>query len=57
MEDIPNAVDKIEYGGAESKSISKDEAKEMQEKVQNGETEALDLTFKEDVNTHEVSKE
>lgn len=56
VEDIPNAVDKIEYGGAESKSISKDEAKEMQEKVQNGETEALDLTFKEDVNTHEVLK-
>lgn len=56
VEDISNAVDKIEYEGAESKAISKAEAKEMQEKVQNGETDALDLTFEKDVNTHDVLK-
>lgn len=56
VKDISNAVDKIEYGGAGSKSISKAEVKDMQRRVQNGETNALDLTFKNDVNTHEVLK-
>ena len=56
VNDIPNGVDKIEYGGAESKSISKQEAKEMQKKAQSGDKNALDLSFKNDVSTHEVLK-
>ena len=56
VNDIPNGVDKIEYGGAESKPLSKQEAKEMQEKVQSGDIDALDLNFKNDVSTHEVLK-
>ena len=56
VNDISNGVDKIEYGGAESKSISKSEIKEMQEKVQSGDKNALDLNFKDDVNTHDVLK-
>ena len=56
VQDIPNGVDKIEYGGAESKSISKAQVKEMQEKVQNGDKSAVELDFKNDVSTHEVLK-
>ena len=56
VNDIPNGVDKIEYGGAESKPISKQEAKEMQKKAQSGDKNALDLSFKNDVSTHEVLK-
>ena len=56
VNDIPNGVDKIEYGGAESKPLSKQEAKEMQEKVQSGNKNATDLSFKNDVSTHEVLK-
>lgn len=56
VNDISNGVDKIEYGGAESKSISKSEIKEMQEKVQSGDKNALDLNFKDDVNTYDVLK-
>lgn len=56
VNDIPNGVDKIEYGGAESKPLSKQEAKEMQKKVQSGDINALDLNFKNDVNTYEVLK-
>ena len=56
VNEIPNGVDKIEYGGAKSKPLSKQEAKEMQEKVQSGDKNALDLNFKNDVNTHEVLK-
>ena len=56
VNDIPNGVDKIEYGGAESKPISKSEIKNMQEKVQSGDKNALDLSFKNDVSTHEVLK-
>ena len=56
VNDIPNGVDKIEYGGAKSKPISKSEIKNMQEKVQSGDKNALDLSFKNDVSTHEVLK-
>ena len=56
VNDIPNGVDKIEYGGAESKPISKSEIKNMQEKVQSGDKNALDLNFKNNVSTHEVLK-
>jgi hypothetical protein len=54
--DVSNSTDKIEYGVAESKPISKAEAKEMQNKVQKGDKNALDLNFKNDVPIQEVLK-
>lgn len=54
--DVSNAETTIKSGGAESKPLSKAEVKEMQEKVQAGDIDALNLSFEKDVSTHEVLK-
>lgn len=56
VNDIANSVDRIEYVGVESIPISKAEVKEMQNKVQSGDKNALDLTFEKDVNINKVLK-
>ncbi|MFR8990261.1 MAG: hypothetical protein ACLVH9_03755 [Fusobacterium sp.] len=56
VKDVSNSTDKVEYGGAESKPLSKAEVKEMQNKVQKGDKNALDLNFKKDVPIQEVLK-
>ena len=48
---IENSVDKIEYGEVKSKSISKTELKDMQEKYQEGNKEAVKFSFEKDVDT------
>jgi len=55
--DIENSVDKIEYGEVKSKSISKTELKEMQEKYQEGNKEAVKFSFEKDVDTIAITKQ
>lgn len=47
----------IKYGGAESKPISKMEVKELQNKVQSGETESVKQSFKNNVDVKALSKQ
>ena len=55
--DIENSVDKIEYGEVKSKSISKTELKDMQEKYQEGNKEAVKFSFEKDVDTIAITKQ
>lgn len=48
---------KIEYGGGESKPISKKEVKEIQKDVQNGKIESSQQSFKNNVDIKAVSKQ
>ena len=56
-ENIKNAMDKISYGGAESKTISKQEIKNMQNEVQSGNIEAVQKSFRNDVDTLAIGKQ
>ena len=55
--DIENSVDRIEYGEVKSKSISKTELKDMQEKYQSGDKEAVKFSFEKDVDTIAITKQ
>ena len=55
--DIENSVDRIEYGEVKSKSISKTELKDMQEKYQEGNKEAVKFSFEKDVDTIAITKQ
>lgn len=55
--DIPNAVDKIKFGEVESKNISKEEIKNIQEKYQSGDKEAVKFSFEKDVDALAISKQ
>lgn len=55
--DIPNAVDKMKFGEVESKNISKEEIKNIQEKYQSGDKEAVKFNFEKDVDTLAISKQ
>ena len=54
--DIPNSVDKLKFGEVESKNISKEEIKNIQEKYQSGDKEAVKFSFEKDVDTLAISK-
>ena len=55
--DIPNAVDKLKFGEVESKNISKEEIKNIQEKYQSGDKEAVKFSFEKDVDVLAISKQ
>jgi len=55
--DIPNAVDKMKFGEVESKNISKEEIKNIQEKYQSGDKEAVKFSFEKDVDALAISKQ
>lgn len=48
---------KVEYSGVESKAVSKSEMKDMQNKVQSGDTEAVKNRFENDVDVKLLSKQ
>ena len=55
--EIPNSVDKMKFGEVESKNISKEEIKNIQEKYQSGDKEAVKFNFEKDVDTLAISKQ
>jgi len=55
--DIPNSVDKVKFGEVESKNISKEEIKNIQEKYQSGDKEAVKFSFDKDVDALAISKQ
>ena len=55
--DIPNSVDKLKFGEVESKNISKEEIKNIQEKYQSGDKEAVKFNFEKDVDVLAISKQ
>lgn len=55
--EIPNSVDKLKFGEVESKNISKEEIKNIQEKYQSGDKEAVKFNFEENVDTLAISKQ
>ena len=55
--DIPNSVDKLKFGEVESKNISKEEIKNIQEKYQSGDKEAVKFSFEKDVDVLAISKQ
>ena len=55
--DIPNSVDKVKFGEVESKNISKEEIKNIQEKYQSGDREAVKFSFEKDVDALAISKQ
>jgi len=55
--DIPNSVDKMKFGEVESKNISKEEIKNIQEKYQSGDKEAVKFSFEKDVDALAISKQ
>ena len=55
--EIPNSVDKLKFGEVESKNISKEEIKNIQEKYQSGDKEAVKFSFEKDVDTLAISKQ
>lgn len=55
--DIPNSVDKVKFGEVESKNISKEEIKNIQEKYQSGDKEAVKFSFEKDVDALAISKQ
>ena len=55
--DIPNSVDKLKFGEVESKNISKEEIKNIQEKYQSGDKEAVKFSFEKDVDALAISKQ
>lgn len=55
--EIPNSVDKMKFGEVESKNISKEEIKNIQEKYQSGNKEAVKFNFEKDVDTLAISKQ
>lgn len=55
--DISNSVDKMKFGEVESKNISKEEIKNIQEKYQSGDKEAVKFNFEKDVDTLAISKQ
>ena len=55
--DIPNSVDKMKFGEVESKNISKEEIKNIQEKYQSGDKEAVKFSFEKDVDVLAISKQ
>lgn len=55
--DISNSVDKMKFGEVESKNISKEEIKNIQEKYQSGDKEAVKFSFEKDVDVLAISKQ
>lgn len=55
--DISNSVDKMKFGEVESKNISKEEIKNIQEKYQSGDKEAVKFSFEKDVDALAISKQ
>ena len=55
--DIQNSVDKLKFGEVESKSISKEEIKNIQEQYQSGDKEAIKFSFEKDVDSLAISKQ
>ena len=55
--DIPNSVDKLKFEQVESKNISKEEIKNIQEKYQSGDKEAVKFSFEKDVDALAISKQ
>ena len=55
--DIPNSVDKLKFQEVESKNISKEEIKNIQEKYQSGDKEAVKFSFEKDVDALAISKQ
>ncbi|WP_335993244.1 hypothetical protein [Fusobacterium polymorphum] len=55
--DIANSVDKIKYNDVESKGITKEEIKDIQNDLQSGNKKADIFNFKKDVNTISISKQ
>ena len=55
--DIPNSVDKVKFREVESKNISKEEIKNIQEKYQSGDKEAVKFSFEKDVDALVISKQ
>ena len=55
--DIPNSVDKLKFEEVESKNISKEEIKNIQEKYQSGDKEAVKFSFEKDVDALAISKQ
>lgn len=55
--EIPNSVDKLKFGEVESKNISKEEIKNIQEKYQSGDKEAVKFSFEKDVDVLAISKQ
>ena len=55
--EIPNSVDKMKFGEVESKNISKEEIKNIQEKYQSGDKEAVKFSFEKDVDVLAISKQ
>ena len=55
--EIPNSVDKLKFGEVESKNISKEEIKNIQEKYQSGDKEAVKFNFEKNVDTLAISKQ
>ena len=54
--DIASSVDKIKYNDVESKGITKEEIKDIQNDLQSGNKKADIFNFKKDVNTISISK-
>ena len=55
--EIANSVDKIKYNNVESKGITKEEIKDIQNDLQSGNKKADIFNFKKDVNTISISKQ
>ena len=55
--DIASSVDKIKYNDVESKGITKEEIKDIQNDLQSGNKKADIFNFKKDVNTISISKQ
>ena len=55
--DIQNSVDTLEFGEVKSKNISKEEIKNIQEKYQLGDKEAVKFSFEKDVDAIALSKQ
>ena len=55
--DIPNSVDKMKFEEVKSKNISKEEIKNIQEKYQSGDREAVKFSFEKDVDALAISKQ
>ena len=55
--DIPNSVDKMKFEEVKSKNISKEEIKNIQEKYQSGDKEAVKFSFEKDVDALAISKQ
>lgn len=54
---IKNSVSKIEYDGVKSKGLTKQEVKELTQKVQEGQTKLIEKEFRESIETKALAKQ